>query len=58
MNGPIAWGSRKIKVQVTSSAEAEICAGVAALKETKFVRHILEFLDEPIVGPTPLIIDS
>ena len=28
------------------------------MKETKFVRQILEFIDEPIVGPTPLIIDS
>ena len=58
MNGPIAWASRKIKVQVTSSTEAEICAGVGALKEAKFIRHVLGFLDEPVVGPTPLIIDS
>ena len=57
-NGPICWSSKKIKVTTLSSAEAEICSGVACCKDMKFVREVMKFLDLPIIGPTPLIIDA
>ena len=42
----------------TSSAEAELVAGVAAAKDIKFVNAILEFLWIEVKGPVPLLIDS
>ena len=41
-----------------SSTEAEICAGVAATKDIKFIRQILTFLEMAPKGPTPLLIDN
>ena len=41
-----------------SSTEAEICAGVAATKDIKFIRQILTFLEMTPKGPTPLLIDN
>ena len=57
-NGPVAHSSRKIKVSAQSSTEAEICAGVAATKDIKFIRQILTFLKMTPNGPTPLLIDN
>ena len=57
-NGPVAHSSRKIKVSAQSSTEAEICAGVAATKDIKFIRQILTFLEMTPKGPTPLLIDN
>ena len=62
MNAAICWASRKIKVKLTSpptsTAEAELVAGVAAAKDIKFARNILTFMWAKPAGPTPLLIDS
>ena len=54
----MCWASRKIKVICLSSAESEICAGVAATKDVTFVRNILTFMWCAPSGPTPLLIDN
>ena len=57
-NGPVAYSSRKIKVSTQSTTESEICAGVAATKDIKFVRQVLSFLKMAPSGPIPLFIDN
>jgi hypothetical protein len=58
MNMAICWASRKIKVAVTSSTQAEMVAGVGAAKDINYTRMILHFMWAPIDGPTPLFIDN
>ena len=60
MNAAICWSSRKIKVKLepTSTVEAELVGGVSASKDLKFVRNILKFMWAKPAGPTPLFIDS
>ena len=57
-NGAIAWTSSRIKVICTSSMESEICAGVAAAKDTKFIRNVTTFLGMRPSTSTPLIVDN
>ena len=58
MNAAVCWASRKIKVATTSTTESEVCAGVGAAKDLKFVRNILAFMWAAVDAATPLFIDN
>ena len=58
MGAAICWVSRRLKVVCLSSTEAETVAGVAAVKDLRFVLHILDFFGVKIEGRVPLLIDN
>jgi hypothetical protein len=58
MGAAICWVSRRLKVVCLSSTEAETVAGVAAVKDLRFVLHILDFFSVKVKGRVPLLIDN
>ena len=56
--GAVSWLARKTKFIPQSSCEAETAAIVMVVKESRFVRDVLEFLGAPTFGPTPAITDN
>ena len=58
MGAAICWVSRRLKVVCLSSTEAETVAGVAAVKDLRFVLHILDFFGVKVKGRVPLLIDN
>ena len=52
--GPVSFAAKRLKVVVTSSAEAEYAAAANTCKEVMFVRSLCDFLGIPVAGPSVL----
>ena len=56
--GPVSFTAKRLKVVVTSSAEAEYAAAANTCKEVMFVRSLCSFLGIPVSGPTVIAVDN
>jgi len=56
--GAIAYKSKRQATVATSSTEAEFIGGVSAGKVAKYLRSVLQDLNIPQDGPTPLYMDN
>ena len=56
--GPVSFAAKRLKVVVTSSAEAEYAAAANTCKEVMFVRSLCDFLGIPVAGPSVLAVDN
>jgi hypothetical protein len=57
-NGPVSWLSRSQKTAALSSCEAEFLALNDAVKETLWLRHVLDELHVEYVSPITIKIDN
>lgn len=56
--GAISWGCNKQNVVASSSCEAEFISIAEASKEVKWLRQLLEEMNEPIETPTTIYEDN
>ena len=56
--GPVSFAAKRLKVVVTSSAEAEYAGAANTCKEVMFVRSLCDFLRIPVAGPSVLAVDN
>lgn len=56
--GTISWGCNKQNVVASSSCEAEFISIAEASKEVKWLRQLLEEMNEPIETPTTIYEDN
>ena len=54
----LAWWTRRQKSVSSSSAQAEYFAAATASREGVYARDLLDDIDRPVTGPTPLLLDS
>ena len=54
----VAWWTRRQKSVSSSSAQAEYFAAAMASREGVYLRDLLDDIDQPVSGPTPLLLDS
>ena len=57
-NGAVEWKSSQQRLVASSSTESEYLALSHCVKAAQYLRHILEFLDEPQTSPTPIFEDN
>ncbi|KAJ0694555.1 putative RNA-directed DNA polymerase [Helianthus annuus] len=55
---PVSWKTKKQSVVSRSSAEAEYRSMASTISEVLWMRWLLQELDVPVEGPTPLFCDN
>ena len=57
-NGAVDWSAKKLRVVADSTCEAETAIASRASKAVLFVRGLLSFLGDRIVGGTAILVDN